>query len=177
MDPSANDSQALRLACRNGHSEIVELLCADSRVDPSACRNDAIHSAIMRNYYSIFHRLLKDPRIKVEPTFLTTIATCGFPDALKTLLKDPRVDPFWLGPAAVRIAIQRRFLKMVPLLIQDPRIFFSLLDDPVIFLRGYMSRKLQHLEKYFPFFYEMEDQFLDPTSLKFLALQKFLAIR
>jgi hypothetical protein len=44
VDPSAYNYEAIRLASKNGHIEVVKLLLNDPRVDPSAYYNYAIFS-------------------------------------------------------------------------------------------------------------------------------------
>jgi hypothetical protein len=39
VDPSAEDNDAIRVAVKNGHEEIVKILLQDPRVDPSSLDN------------------------------------------------------------------------------------------------------------------------------------------
>ncbi len=57
VDPSDNNNQAIKYACRYGHYEIVKLLLKDSRVDPTA---KAFRYESWFDYYILAKLLLKD---------------------------------------------------------------------------------------------------------------------
>ncbi|EPZ34081.1 hypothetical protein O9G_003161 [Rozella allomycis CSF55] len=66
-DPSADGNYAIRLAARNGHTEIVKYLLTDPRVDPSANGNYAIQWASSKGHADVVKLLLADSR--VDSTF------------------------------------------------------------------------------------------------------------
>jgi ankyrin repeat protein len=60
---------ALHMAAKEGHYDIVELLLKDGRIDPNAVNKagyTALHSALLLKHPRIVYLLLKDPR--VDPT-------------------------------------------------------------------------------------------------------------
>lgn len=59
----ANNNSAIRWASKNGYSEIVELLLADKRVDPTAQDNYAIRRASARGRVEVVKLLLADKRV------------------------------------------------------------------------------------------------------------------
>src|SRR5690349_2933275 len=53
VDPSADNNDAIRIACMNGYLDIVKLLLDDERVDPSANNNFAIIYACKNGHFDI----------------------------------------------------------------------------------------------------------------------------
>jgi hypothetical protein len=87
---------AIRLASKYGHVEVVNLLLNDPRVDPSFYNNDAIRWASENGQVQVVTLLLKDPR--VDPSAYNNHAIRrasenGHVELVKLLLNDPRVDP------------------------------------------------------------------------------------
>ena len=54
---------ALIQASLNGRDEIVKVLLADGRVDPSAWNNDAIRWALSQGHFDVVKILLSDHRV------------------------------------------------------------------------------------------------------------------
>lgn len=63
MDPSANDSEALRLASAGGHANVVRLLLDDGRSDPAALDGEALIEASRFGHLDVIELLLGDPRV------------------------------------------------------------------------------------------------------------------
>ena len=63
VDPSTDNSYALRWASQKGHTETVKVLLSDPRVDPSAGNNFAIRWASKNGHTEIVRVLLSDPRV------------------------------------------------------------------------------------------------------------------
>ncbi|RKP15756.1 hypothetical protein ROZALSC1DRAFT_26088, partial [Rozella allomycis CSF55] len=61
-DPSADNNYAIRLASKNGHTEIVKQLLTNPTVDPSAENNYAICRASKKGHADIVKLLLDDLR-------------------------------------------------------------------------------------------------------------------
>lgn len=101
VDPSEDESWAIRWASGWGHLEIVRLLLSDSRVDPAANNNFAIRVASINGYLEIVQLLLSDPRV------------------------DPSVDDNF----AIRRVSFNGSLKMIRLLLQDPRVDFNAIEN------------------------------------------------
>jgi ankyrin repeat protein len=55
---------AIQTASQNGHTEIVKLLLADKRVDPSADDNWAIKRASRNGHIKVVKLLLQHPKVK-----------------------------------------------------------------------------------------------------------------
>ena len=60
VDP---DSNAIRIASKNGNVEVVRLLLEDERVDPAAKNNFAIRWASRNGHVEVVRLLLKDKRV------------------------------------------------------------------------------------------------------------------
>lgn len=65
-NPAADDNIAIRLASRDGHTSVVEVLLGDPRVNPSAIKNSAIKLASMYGRTEIVKLLLADPRVRLS---------------------------------------------------------------------------------------------------------------
>jgi len=63
VDPSANDSHAIRWSIRDSNIEIIKLLLEDGRADPSDNNNYAIRYAIEYGHIEIVKILLNDSRV------------------------------------------------------------------------------------------------------------------
>jgi len=66
VDPSANRNEAIRWASVNGHSDVVKVLLADSRVDPAAYDNEAIRWASADGRTDVVKLLIAD--LRVDPS-------------------------------------------------------------------------------------------------------------
>ncbi len=64
MDPSAENTYAIRVASANGRHECVALLLADKRVDPSADSNEAIRLASNIGHHGCVSLLWADPMVR-----------------------------------------------------------------------------------------------------------------
>jgi hypothetical protein len=78
ISPEGIDNFAIRWACQNGHAQIVRMLLADKRGDPSAGGNDAIRWTSCQGHANVVCVLLDDHR--VDPS-------AGDNDALLTLCR------------------------------------------------------------------------------------------
>ena len=63
VDPSRDENLAFRIACQNGHDEVVLLLMNDKRVDPGCCSNYPILYASRNGHLNIVKILLNDARV------------------------------------------------------------------------------------------------------------------
>ena len=93
---------SLHSACSSGDTEVVRLLLADPRVDPTRTDNDGrtpLHYACYNGRHEVVRLLLADPR--VDParadnsgrTPLHRACSTGHHEIVRLLLADPRVDP------------------------------------------------------------------------------------
>ncbi|KAI8900063.1 ankyrin repeat-containing domain protein [Globomyces pollinis-pini] len=125
IDPTEDDSQALRLASENGHLEVVELLLEDGRADPSDDDNYAICFASLNGHYEIVKLLMKDDR--TDPSgdnnyAIRSAASGGHSEIVQLLLTDERVDPITEDNQMLRLALKDEFHEIVRLLVLDDRI-------------------------------------------------------
>ena len=119
--PHANDNKAIRIASEHGNADLVRLLLADPRVDPTAHNNEAIRAASHNGYTYVVKLLLDDGR--ADPAAFNNGAIRdashnGYIDVVRLLLTDPRVDP----TAADNDAIRGARTEIVTLLLKDPRV-------------------------------------------------------
>jgi hypothetical protein len=115
----------LAAASRNGRTAIVQLLLADSRVDPSVDEDDAIKLASARGHDSVVKLLLADPRVDPAADSSEAIRNASFnghASVVELLLADPRVDPAADSNMAMRYAIFKDHSSVVKLLLADPRV-------------------------------------------------------
>lgn len=81
-----HDNGAIRLASKNGHTEIVELLLKDGRADPSAGNNFAIQFATKNGHTEIVRLLLDDNRVNMF-CIIQIASRYGHLDIIKLILK------------------------------------------------------------------------------------------
>lgn len=94
VNPAELRNIAIRIACCNGHVDIVKLLLQDERVDPADDSNFAIR------YASCFDHV----------------------DVVELLLQDSRVDPTSHNNWALKVASRHNNFKVVEVLLQDGRV-------------------------------------------------------
>src|SRR5678816_4796534 len=94
FDPSSKDSLAFRIACKNGHTRVVEELLKDGRCDPTACHEECLTNASALGHIDIVRLLLDDGR--ADPSFwechaLRSACAQNRADVVRMLLDDHRV--------------------------------------------------------------------------------------
>lgn len=90
--PEENYNQCIREASYLGHTEMMKLLLADPRVDPSDYGNDALISAAEEGWTEIVQLLLADDRVKKDAGIqdnkaLYGAVRSGFTDIVELLLE------------------------------------------------------------------------------------------
>jgi hypothetical protein len=153
----------LRFACRNGHVEVVKLLLADSRVDPSADNQLAIQWACEFQHVEVVKLLLADSR--VDPSAYNQFPirnTCekGYVEIVKLLLADKRVDPSVDNQFPIRKACEREkeYVEVVKLLLAHQRVDIFGLPVPSSsdILALFLLRRL----------YRLQTEIQEPTLLE-----------
>ena len=124
IDPAYNDNAAIQCATKKGHTEIVRLLIADPRVDPSV-RGLVFNDACRRGHFEIVKMLLEDGRIDpTEPWNHPLRAAClnGQIEIVRLLMADNRVDPSNNSNLARWEACRTGQTDIVRLLLSDRRV-------------------------------------------------------
>ena len=119
------DSDAIHVAAENGHFNIVKLLLADKRLDPTKSDHLSIRLAAEFGYTDIVRLLLADGR--ANPAACSNFCICsasenGHTDVVRLLLADDRVDPSAFDNHAIRMAAQEGYIDIVKLLLADERV-------------------------------------------------------
>jgi Ankyrin repeats (3 copies) len=118
-------TRALDWGCRTGLLDIVRMLLADPRVDPSALNQYAFRSASQYGHIDIVRLLLADPRVDPsvgsQSVFLWACEK-GHIEIVRILLADPRVDPSVDNQCALVWASRNSHIEIVRILLADPRV-------------------------------------------------------
>jgi surface antigen len=118
-------NDALALAAKNGHIDVVDYLLRHAMFDPSADFNHAIRMAAQNGHLAVVERLLHDER--VDPSAnnnyaVRQAARDGHLAIVDRLLQDKRVDPSASINDAVRGAARNGHLAVVERLMRDVRV-------------------------------------------------------
>ncbi len=154
VDPRTNDNKALKIAVRydnasvvnlllkdhrvnpitvnpiaiasaNGSTNVIKILLADTRLDPSDDDNEAIELASQYGHTEVMELLLNDNRVdpSANHNFAIQIASrYGYVDIVKVLLNDMRVDPSDDDNKAFLNAHEIGHEDIMDLLAKDPRV-------------------------------------------------------
>ena len=137
IDPSMNDDEAIQLASFHGHTEIVEYLLDDIRVNPCANYNYAIRTACMDNSIDIV-RVLLSKNVDPSACFNQCIIYCckyNHIDLYDLLIKDVRVNPFKTGgDSTILRAARHDDTELLYRLLTDPRFENNMLENPELSL-------------------------------------------
>ena len=122
-DPSVDYNNAIRLASKNGHIEIVKILLQDKRVDPTD--NWAIRIASQFGHIEIVKILLEDKRVdpSADDNYAIQYASQnGHTAVVKLLLHDDRVNPAVCNNYSIKSAIENGYTETIKILLQDKRV-------------------------------------------------------
>lgn len=125
-----NYNKLLKLACKNGHTEIVECLLKYG-AKPSISNNYPIGIASQYGHNDIIKILLQKEGVNpAASNHYSFRAACsgGHVETVKLLLQDKRVNPEASENHAIRIACEKGYLEIVKILLQDER------ADPAYYL-------------------------------------------
>lgn len=111
----------LEIASKNGFTDIVKLLLADSQVDPNINESAALRLAAFGNVLPVVHILMDDERINHvgmddEPLFIA--CDSGYLDLLHVLLEKGKMDPV----ECFNDACESGNRKALAIMIKDPRL-------------------------------------------------------
>lgn len=117
-------NDAVKNASRNGHLEIMKILLADKRVNPSVDNDYAIRMAAENGHLEVVKLLLADNR--VDPSAgdnhaIQMASWDGHSGVVKLLLADGRADPTAADNEAIKLASSNGQIGVVKLLLADGR--------------------------------------------------------
>ncbi|KAI9340520.1 ankyrin repeat-containing domain protein [Obelidium mucronatum] len=120
IDPSAKQNEPIRVACKNGFSQIVDMLLNDPRTDPSCQSQTCLKSALKNGFWDVVRELLShgdvDPTVNGQAA-IRGACEFGLVEVVEVLLRHQEVDPGVLNDFPVRIASERGFEGVVRLLV------------------------------------------------------------
>jgi len=128
VDPTTDDNVCLRGVANAPEilesPEIVRLLLADGRADPTSKNNFAIRTASERGHKGIVRLLLADGR--ADPTVnnyisIRTALTIRYTEIVCLLLADKRIDPTFDNNWCLRTASEKGYTEVVRVLLADER--------------------------------------------------------
>ena len=136
-------TDAICVSSRNGHADIVKLLLADGRADPTVRDNEPIRMSCASGQADVVRLLLADPR--VDPAAKNNNAICmssrnAHTDVVQLLLADGRADPAACSNVAILMSCANGDDDVVRLLLADPRVDPTARDNYAI----RMSSKNRH---------------------------------
>jgi ankyrin repeat protein len=124
VDITTRDNQAMKNACTKGHVQILKLILADPRVDPSFSNNVALLLACKGGHVPIVQLLLQDDRI--DPSLnrneaLLNAVACNQWQVVKVLIEDGRIDPLLDNCKCIQITAAMGNVDLLIFLLQlDP---------------------------------------------------------
>ena len=127
VDLNKFGSAALIAASEKGHYEVVKLLLADNRVDPSAKNNYAIIAASNYGNTKVVKLLLADNRVDPSTCDNASIILASeydHPEVVRLLLTNNKVDPSADNNLAITLASANAndLYEVVKLLLNDDRV-------------------------------------------------------
>jgi hypothetical protein len=136
VNPQLNDNYAIRVACENGHTDIVRMLLETrkvdlSTVDPSAKDNYAIRKACENGHTEIVKMLLLEG---VDPSAQNNYAlrlACenGHTKIVRMLLNSEKVDPSTQNNDPLRLAFMYGHTKIVKMLLKTGKVDINAIAD------------------------------------------------
>ncbi|PRP81370.1 ankyrin repeat domain-containing protein 50-like [Planoprotostelium fungivorum] len=126
LNPSDEDNETIVNASENHNHELVRLLLADSRVDPSD-QNIRPSEELCPSLEDKVVQLLLATLVWIHPIDTTrnnealiNASKEGNCEMVRLLFIDPRVDPSKVGDNAIRFAVEKSRTKTVKLLLSHP---------------------------------------------------------
>eukprot|EP00029_Vermamoeba_vermiformis_P010370 TRINITY_DN5418_c0_g1_i1.p1 TRINITY_DN5418_c0_g1~~TRINITY_DN5418_c0_g1_i1.p1 ORF type:complete len:485 (-),score=79.51 TRINITY_DN5418_c0_g1_i1:7-1461(-) len=133
-------SDILVKAINKNQLEVVKVLLADPKIDPSFNRNEALRTAVMTGNITAAKILLEDPRVGVcgqnRHMLIRLAVSNNSAKMVKLILNFPEVDPagvveeptitdtkkLTVNPTTFDIAVSHNSLKIIRILLADKRI-------------------------------------------------------
>lgn len=128
-DPSQNNNYAARFICRQGQTELLEILLKDKRVNLS---NDCLHIACKFGNIETIKLLLK--HVDIDPTTkdnycLRQAIKNQYHDIVDLLMKDPRIDINFDNNWAIKKICKLGDIQLFEMFFRDPRIDIFMDDN------------------------------------------------
>ena len=117
-------AKAILTACDLGYDEIVKILLADRRIDPTIEEQRPLVVACTKGHTKVVELLLADSR--VDPTIneqyaMDVVCELGHTEIVKLFLHDRRIDPTYDNFSALDRACADGHIAIVRLLLEDTR--------------------------------------------------------
>lgn len=117
-------AKAILTACTLGYDEIVAILLADARIDPTVDEESPFMIASKNGHTKVVALLLADSRI--DPTIneqyaMDVVCELGHTDIVQLFLQDRRMDPTYDNFSALDRACTDGHIAIVRLLLEDTR--------------------------------------------------------
>lgn len=134
VDPSDVDNEAICRAAENGHLQVVKRLLSDPRVNPGAQRNVGLRRAAEYGHWKVVKEILNCGHPEVNASACMNYALCravtnNHYKVVAELLKVSSVDPTYPENKPVRLACQTGNVRVLRMLLDDPRIGNSCKDN------------------------------------------------
>jgi len=121
IDPSDNNNEAMKVACKMGREEIVEILLQDSRVNPTVGIRNAVYYGNMKLFELLYNDKRTDPSEGKNSPIRIACMTRRI-EFIEILLKDSRVDPSDCDNEALIYAIKNDNNEIALQLLQHPKV-------------------------------------------------------
>jgi hypothetical protein len=125
LEYAGENKQLFCVAARYGYTDVVRMLLANTSIDPSMDRQEAIRLASIARHTDVVQSLLThplvDPSAEHQEAF-SEACGLGHTEIVRLLLKDQRVDPSKYQQRALCWAARGGHIEVVQLLLNDPRI-------------------------------------------------------
>ena len=148
VDPTTESNTAFRLAVRNDHYRIVEILISKN-VNPADENNYAIKYASKQGYYQLVDILLLDSRVcpDIDNNYpIRKSSKFGHTQIVQSLLKNKWINPGANKNYSIRWAANNGHLLIVKLLVDDIRVDASSVNNESIKLAS-MGRHTKIVKK------------------------------
>ena len=122
-------TSALLEASRNGHADVVAILLHDGKADPAYHQTYAFDEACRYGHVDVVVLLLRDPRLfqsdKNTTNEIALAVRYGSTDVVQVLLEDGRFSPNVEDNAPLIMALMKRRVPILKLLLNDPRVIVN----------------------------------------------------
>eukprot|EP01117_Protostelium_nocturnum_P015740 TRINITY_DN6124_c0_g1_i1.p1 TRINITY_DN6124_c0_g1~~TRINITY_DN6124_c0_g1_i1.p1 ORF type:complete len:232 (+),score=52.17 TRINITY_DN6124_c0_g1_i1:438-1133(+) len=167
IDPSEQESDALRCSTLNNKVPLVQLLIDDGRVDPLLNRCEVFTIALYNENEEMI-RCFLDSKYQFESKFLNRClgdaAAVGSVSIVQLLLKDSRVDPKAFNNSAIMRAASNGAAQVMRILAPLSPVDWSM-DDNIMLRMAAQEGKTEVVRLL------LEDDRVDPTSHNCYALE------